>query len=451
MSLTVLETIPADLIALVEALRDKLHDSGFVARHRVRTEDFTRHRQLTFPVVMLFVLQKTVKSIHRHLVEFLDELCQGQRPQTPTTGAWTHARAKLKHTAFIEINEQVVLPALNRQTKPIKRWRGHRLFGHDSSLVRLPDTPELAQEFGRVEVHNHRGATGTAYAQGRMSVLYDLLNRVGIDARLEPSKVGEVALAIQQSAHVPVGEIVLNDRGFTGYRYVAEHVRRGVHVVGRCSTGSFLAAQEMFRLNCGGQSKVAKIFAPRQERAELAALGLPLELVVRFVSLRLPDGKLEVLLTTLLDEGLYPTEEFLDVYHYRWNHETFYNVLKGRLELENFSGETAEAIRQDFHAAVLLCSLESLLIRPAQNVVEQSPQGTKHPQKLNQADAYHALKMELLQLLYSQTPAVEVIRRLQCLFVANPMSVPVNRKVPRRTPSFHRSYHFQRRVKKIVF
>ena len=353
MSLTVLETIPADLIALVEALRDKLHDSEFVARHRVRTEDFTRHRQLTFPVVMLFVLQKTVKSIHRHLVEFLDELCQGQRPQTPTTGAWTHARAKLKHTAFIELNQQVVLPAFNRQTKPIKRWRGHRLFGHDSSLVRLPDTPELAQEFGRVEVHNHRGATGTAYAQGRMSVLYDLLNRVGIDARLEPSKVGEVALAIQQSAHVPVGEIVLNDRGFTGYRYVAEHVRRGVHVVGRCSTGSFLAAQEMFRLNCGGQSKVAKIFAPRQERAELAALGLPLELGVRFVSLRLPDGKLEVLLTTLLDEGLYPTEEFLDVYHYRWNHETFYNVLKGDV----YKRQAYRGVRRRPHNYIVRSSL----------------------------------------------------------------------------------------------
>jgi hypothetical protein len=235
------------------------------------------------------------------------------------------------------------------------------------------------------------------------------------------------------------------------YRKVAEHVRRGVHVVGRCSTGSFLAAQELFRLNRGGQSKAAKIFAPRQERADLAALGLPLELVVRFVGLRLPDGKLEVLLTTLLDEELYPTEEFLPLYHCRWNHETFYNMLKGRLELENFSGETAEAIRQDFHAAVLLCNLESLLTRPAEDAVEQSAQEAKHPQKLNQADAYHALKEELLQLLYSQTPAVEVIKKLQRLFVANRMSVPANRKVPRRKQSFNRSYHFQRRVKKVVF
>ncbi len=41
----------------------------FIARHRVRPEDFTRERQLTFPVVML-ILQKTVKSLQNHLAEF---------------------------------------------------------------------------------------------------------------------------------------------------------------------------------------------------------------------------------------------------------------------------------------------------------------------------------------------------------------------------------------------
>src|SRR5258708_14550895 len=60
----------------------------------------------------------------------------------------------------------------------------------------------------------------------------------------------------------------------------------------------------------------------------------------RFVSVRLPTGELEVLVTSLLDETLYPTAEFLSVYHWRWGHETFHLMLKGRLELENFSGRT---------------------------------------------------------------------------------------------------------------
>src|SRR5437867_10563407 len=68
---TIIESIPAHVIGFIEKLRQQLCDVQFSARHRVRPEDFTRQRQLTFPIVMLFVLQKTVKSIQRHLHECL--------------------------------------------------------------------------------------------------------------------------------------------------------------------------------------------------------------------------------------------------------------------------------------------------------------------------------------------------------------------------------------------
>src|SRR6266581_3479189 len=104
------ETIPAAVAELVETLRRRLCAAEFSARHRVRAVDFTRQRQLTFPIVMLFTLQKTVKSLQRHLHEFLDELAGGGVFEPVTASAWTHARAKLKHTAFIELNAQTVLP-----------------------------------------------------------------------------------------------------------------------------------------------------------------------------------------------------------------------------------------------------------------------------------------------------------------------------------------------------
>lgn len=448
---TKLQDVPQYLITLVEAIRAKLHDPEFRARHRMRDQDFTRNRQLTFPVILLFVLQKTVKSIQKHLDEFLEELSAGAWFPTLTPGAVTHARAKLKPSAFIELNQQVVLPMVSEENFSLRRWHGHRLFGHDSSLLRLPNTEELAQEFGLVEVKNQQGATGTSYPQGRIAVLYDLLNQIGVDARLESSRVGEVSLAIEQAAQVPVGDVAINDRGFTGFRYLAVHIHRGVHVVGRCSSGSFGAAQEMFRMNRAGRSVITRLYAPGDERAELKRLGLPLELLVRFVSLRLPDGKLEVLVTTLLDEEEYPSEEFLDLYHRRWGHETFYNRLKSRLDLENFSGETVEAVRQDFHAAVLLCNLESLLTQPAAAAVAEASEDHQHAKQVNRADSYHALKDQVLDLLYSDIAAETVIGKLQRLFVSNPVSVRPERKVPRRKQSFNRSYHFQRNVKKIVF
>ena len=450
---TILESIPAHVVGLIEMLRRQLRDVDFSVRHRVRPEDFTRQRQLTFPIVMLFTLQKTVKSIQRHLHEFLDQLA-GERLFEPVTpGAWTHARAKLKHTAFIELNGSSVLPVIYgpEQSQSVERWRGHRLLGVDSSLLRLPNNEELLQQFSPVQISNHLGKTGVSYPEGRMSVLYDLLNRVGLDGRLEPSSVGEVDLAIEQLAQAAPGDVLINDRGFTGYRYLAWHHHLGLHYIARCSAGSFTAAQELFRKNRAGRSMVVKLFAPPEQKAQLQRLGLPLQLVVRFVSVRLSTGQLEVLATSLLDEALYPTEEFLTVYHWRWNHETFYGVMKGRLDLENFSGQTAEAVRQDFHSTLLLCNLESVLTRPTATALQEQSAEDQHPKQVNQAVAYHALKYQLLELLYSDTAVEVVLGKLQRLFSGSPVTKRPERKVPRRKLSLGRSYHFQRHVKKIVF
>src|ERR1017187_2588540 len=393
---TTVHDIPHYLITMVEALRAKLRDQDFLARHRVRPQDFTRQRQLTFPRLMLFLLQQTVKSIQRHRHEFLDELAQGQCFEPVTSGAVTHARAKLKESAFSELNRDCVLSALYHSEHPVRRWRGHRLVGFDSSLVRLPESDELGQ--------------------------------------LQP------------------GCIEINDRGFTGYLYLARVGLRQAHFIARSSTGSFLVAQELFRLNRANQSKVVWLFAPADQKAECQRLGLPLKMLVRFVSLRLPTGELEVLATSLLEEERYPTAEFLTVYHWRWGHETFYLMLKGRLELENFSGRTAEAVRQDVQAAVLLANLESVLSEPAQAALNGLSTTATQTRQVNRSNSYHALKDQVLDLLYRDIPAPTVINKLMRLFKGSPVALRPNRNVPRRRkPSFHRSYHFQRRVKKTVF
>jgi hypothetical protein len=447
------ECIGAQIIALVEALRRRLCDGNFIARHRVRPEDFTRERQLTFPIVMLFTLQKSLKSLQRHLHEFLDELADGALFEPVSAGAFTHARAKLKHSAFVELNRACVLPAIYdaAPARPLQRWHGHRLLGIDSSVLRLPEHPDMFTQFSAVAVTNQHGQTGTRYPEGRMSVVYDLLNRLGLDARLEPSSLGEVALATEQLAVATPGDVLVNDRGFTGYEYLTWHYKLRLHFVARCSTGSFLAAQELFRQNRAGRSVKVKLFAPRQERAALKKLGLPLEIVVRFVSVRLPTGDLEVLATSLLDDKKYPTTEFGELYHRRWCHETFYGVMKGRLDLENFSGNTPEAVRQDFHATLLLCNLESVLTAPTAEALQEKSARHAQPKQVNRATSFHALKHALLPLLYSDEPVESVIVKLQSWFAGTPVSVRTERKVPRRKLSWPRSYHFQRRVRKIVF
>jgi hypothetical protein len=430
-----------------------LLDRGFQARHRVRPQDFSRQRHLTFPLILLFILQKSLKSLQNHLSEFLDSLAPGALFESPQPGAVTHARAKLKDSAFIELNRDCILPAAYDSERPVRRWRGHRLLGVDSSLMRLPNEKELGEVFGWQQCSNQSGASGTAYPEARLSVLYDLLNDIGLDTRLESSRLGEVALAIEQLDPLRWGDVAMNDRGFSGYLYFAWILRHQGHFIGRCSTASFLTAQEMFQRNRANQSQIVWLHAPPAQKAECQRLGLPLKIKVRLVSLRLPTGELEVLATSLLDEALYPTAEFLTVYHWRWGHETFYLMLKGRLESEHFSGRTVEAIRQDVQAAVLLANLESLLSEPAQQSLDQeAAAGRAHALRVNRSVSYHALKWKVLDLLYRDVPAEQVIAQLSRLFTGSPAAVRPERKPPkRRKPSLARSLHYQRRVKTIVY
>src|SRR5512135_3545407 len=421
---TLTHDVPQYLNALIEALRGRLLDPSFHARHRVRPQDFTRQRQLTFPLIMLFILQKSLKSLKNHLTEFLDSLAPGELFESPQPGAVTHSRAKLKDSAFIELNRDCVLPAAYDSERPVQRWRGHRLLGVDSSLMRLPNENELGQVFGWQQCSNQSGTTGTAYPEARLSVLYDLLNGIGLDTRLESSRLGEVALAIEQLARVRRDDVVINDRGFSGYLYFAWVLQHQGHFIARCSSASFLTAQELFRRNRAHASQIVWLHALPTQKAECQRLGLPLKIKVRFVSLRLPTGQLEVLATSLLDEGLSPTAEFLTVYHWRWGHETFHLMLKGRLETEHFSGRTVAAVRQDVQAAVLLANLERLLSEPTQQRLDQkNAGGPDHALQVNRSVSYHALKWKVLDLLYRDIPAEQVLLQLNCLFEGSPVAV----------------------------
>lgn len=180
-------------------------------------------------------------------------------------------------------------------------------------------------------------------------------------------------------------------------------------------------------------------------------LALPLELVVRFVSVRLPTGELEVLVTSLLDETLYPKQEFLEVYPLRWNHQTYHLMLKGRLDLENWSGQTVQAVRQDVQAAVLVSNVESLLSQEPQEKLSAQDAGRQYPAQVNRAVSYHALKERMLDLLWSKRPIQKVLQEIQRWMQSNPVSVRPDRSSPRRPQSFHRSYHYQRNLRKTVF
>jgi hypothetical protein len=401
---------------------------------------------------MLLLIQKTLKSLQAHLDEFLWQLAAPGPVRLVQASALTHARAKLLPSAFVELNERVLLahyyhPA---QNAGVRRWRGHRLLSIDSSLTRLPDSAQLRAHFGVVECANQHGVQ-ESYPQARISILYDLLNQLGWAGKLVKSTQAEAELAHQHLEQVQPGDVLLTDRGYSGYGWFVAVWVCGAHFIGRCSRSSFPIVQELFARDEAGVSVIVTLQAPKELRAQCRARGWPLKLQVRFVTVRLSTGKLEVVATSLWDETLYPTETFGPVYGQRWGHETYYGRLKGRLDLEHFSGKTVAAAEQDFAALLFLSNVESVVIGPAQEQLAQGSAQRQQPRQVNRAVSLHAIKHRLIELLASPKPAEEVLAQLTECFLHSPVSVRAERQVPRRIFSPSRSYHYQRRVRKIVF
>lgn len=449
------QSIPRYLILLIEQLRARLKDPAFLERHKCHRTDFTRERVLTFETVCLVILQKSTKSIERHLSEFFHRISLLLRvPElAATAGAWTQARAKLKPSAFEELNQEVVLPtAYSKERRAHMRfWHGMRLLGMDGSGVNIPVSPGIEEHFRVMKIGSEKKPSCLRRALGRMSVLYDLLNRLGLHALLVSDHVDENTLAKEHCKHTGPGDLVLLDSGYGGYLCVARIRATGAHFLVRCSRSGWYQVRRLFQKNVAGKSVIVTIRPDKKPKAQCRREGLPLEMEVRLITVRLPTGELEVLATSLLDEEAYPTSEFSDLYIIRWNHETFHMMLKSRLELENWSGLSNQAIAQDFMATLLVCNLESLLSEPAARIFEERSQHTENPLQPNRANGYHAVKDRIFELLVSQLPAEEVVEEIQHLFLRGPVSQRKGRDKPRRKLSANASLSFQRYRKKVVF
>ena len=402
---------------------------------------------------MLFLLRKSLKSLQNRLHEFFWQWADSTATDVATAGALTRARAKLLPSVFVELNQTVLSTVYGQEYGSwARRWRGHRVLGIDSSTVRLPNSPALREHFGSVQFKNQHGRN-ESYAEARVSVLYDLLNEVALDTRIAPGQKAETEMALEHLTHVQKGDVLVTDRGYRGWGWFAAVQASGTHFVCRCPRGSFTAVQELFARDEAGVSVRVKLPAPKPERARARVQGWPLELSVRLITVRLSTGELEVLATSLLDETAYPTESFGALYGSRWGHETYYGRLKGRLDLEHCSGQTVAAVEQDFQAMILLSNIESVLIGPAQAELSAQAKTTERAQcvQVNRAVSLHALKYRLIELLASERPLDQLFAELTKYFQQNPVSVRPGREVPRRKFSPSRSYHYQRRVRKLVY
>jgi hypothetical protein len=324
-------------------------------------------------------------SLQRELDSFSKEVMGGDfNIREVTKGAFSQARAKLKPEAFKELNSITVSHFYDGA--PYQVWHGHRLLAIDGSRLVLPKHKTVIEEFGE---HSFGPNADSKRSLAITSLLYDPVNLLTLDAQIGPYTSSESDLMYRHLEHVKAGDLLLMDRGYPSLGLFFLLTARKIDFCIRMKENWWLTAKNFSE--SGEKERIVEFELPKKDRKLLKDYPWiqGQKIKCRLLSVDLENGEKEILCTSLTDSSKYPHEDFKELYHFRWNIEEGYKLLKCRLEIENFSGKTAIAVKQDFYAKVYMMSMCASLAFPIEEQVkrEHEQEKRKHPAKINRTGA----------------------------------------------------------------
>ena len=231
---------------------------------------------------------------------------------------------------------------------------------------------------------------------------------------------------------------------------MAHLINRKLNFVIR-ATESSTVMKNMFDLEAPNDFTVI-IDVPNRHKKTVKKLGLPTSIKVRLVRVILDTGEIEVLATSILEEEQLSPDELKTIYGLRWGVETFFSTLKGRLALDNFTGKSVEAIKQDIWSTVFISNLETVMTEDIQKEInEASIAKNRAPKKINKAVSFNAIKTMAFEIFDADIDLDSKYEQLETLFRMNTNVIRPQRIRARKKPSITRSFNFQKRKRKHVF
>jgi hypothetical protein len=381
----------------IEAMRAFLNDPAIKDAYRGLPSDFTRDRCLTFPRICVALLKEHARPAQIRLLHLFQDGKFGIGGKCPTASAFYQARAKVLAEFFHEWTSRAVqfFYANFPRESLVTTWRGRRLWAVDCSTIILPDTLET-RCFYSIQTNQIPDSETVC---GLASFAYDILNETPTNACLEKVQAEKDLLFDHHFKHFTPDMIVIYDRGYADYAVVAMHAMRSVDFIIRFPTSSTYKEVEDF-VKSNENDRLVTLHATSHYNRQVKEGVYPAQVQVRLVKVVLPTGEIEVLMTSLLDHKKYTVSDLKCLYGKRWGVETGFDRFKHQLEVECFSSGKANNIKQDFHAAVFLQVLETIMSKAQDWLIRaKSVQDElEHVYHVNKSGAYAMLSKHLVGL-----------------------------------------------------
>jgi len=358
----------------INAVLEQVKSADFKAIARKTEAAFTRSRKLPLFALILTLLERRGMTLSMEIRGFKEkEIIKEVFSQT----AYSNARQKLKPESVAKLYKDYNSDVYASEQMPT--FKGYLLLASDGSSINVPTTPETVEKFGS---SSRKGAK--PQAELGLSALHDVLGRVILTASCNRGKFNEAEQSEKHLAELKniIGDrksIIIEDRGYPSLPHFVRLMNLGQKFVIRLKSSDFKAEQSTMTTNDGivdieiNKSRLRHYIGTAEHDLLTGCEGLKL----RLVKIMLPNNTVECLATNL-SAGEFSTEDIGYIYHMRWGIETAFEILKNKLQCENFTGIIPDLIEQDIYASIFVFNLSMHLVADAETARESDEMGKKN-------------------------------------------------------------------------
>jgi len=329
----------------------------------------SRHRIYTPLVTFWTFLSQTLDADGscRRAVTRVQTLCAALKLPLPDedTGAYCTARSRLPMKLLMRLHSHIA----NKMGELPQE--GRRVLVMDGTSIRMPDSSQNAA----VYLQAPQQKPGCGFPLMPLLGLFDLRGGTWIAAAKSKGRVHDALLAWRMLRHLRPGDILIADRAFGSYAFIAACKARGVDVVMRLHQARDPQVAKGRRIgeNDWHVTWNRPLQAPKGRFAAMNKAmhaALPATLDLRLVKVRPSNPGFRTqelqIITTLRDAQAYCTAQIAAWYQQRWQVELCFDDIKTSLHMHAFRCKSPHMVARELLMHMIAYNLVRSLIARAE-------------------------------------------------------------------------------------
>lgn len=344
--------LPFRNVLSAEEINEAIEAEGLQYRYRIFT-----------PIITIWAFLSQILSANGSCQEtagrvraFFKKI--GRKVKSVCASAYCQARERIPEALLARLVRNVANKT-SAQVSEERLWHGRRVVVVDGSTFFMPDTPANQQAFPQLSSQQ----AGCGFPIARMVVMFCLITGMVLEMYLAPVNLSERRLFQFLYQVLADGTIVLGDRGCCSYAEIAilaaVYHSDSVFRIHQGKQVDFRRGRWLSRYDHVVVWKKPYHRPPWMSPEQFQSLPDSIEVrEIRYL-IAIPGFRTHevTLVTTLLDDSLYPKEELAALYLTRWEVELNLRHLKTTMKMEMLKGKSPEIVRKEAWAYMLAYNL----------------------------------------------------------------------------------------------